>query len=138
MRADVGVMCGSSPEPEAVIRSAGISSRVRLQKCLDVSLDPLGQRRIGRRIVVGAGTEPGKRAAVVAVLVALFIFIIGIIVVSRRASLHEIGLRKILPYVDRPHSLAICIDQAAIGLAGEDHSGNTAEQHGKYKAAEQQ
>ena len=84
MRADSGVMCGSRPEPEAVIKPAGISSRFTVRVCrqerFDVRLDPLSQCRIGRRVVVGTGTEPGKLAAVVVVLVTLFILIIGVIV----------------------------------------------------------
>src|SRR5699024_455582 len=67
-----------------------------------------------------------------------FIFIIGVIVVSRRTTLHEIGLSEILSYICCPHSLAICIDQAAIGLPGENHCGNTVEQYRKYKTTEQQ
>ena len=112
--------------------------RVCLQKSLDVCFDPLGQSRIGGRVVVGTGTNPGERGAVTVVPVALFVLVVGVVVVSGRAPLHEIGLGELLAHMGGPHRLAVGIDQTAIGLTGKENRRNPAEQDRKHKAAEQQ
>ena len=106
----------------------GISSG---QELLNISLYPLRQSRVGRRVVVGAGAKARELTAIVVELVAVCILIIGIVVVCGGTALHKVRLREVLAHIGRADRLAVGGDKAAVCLAGEDHSGEAAQHHGE-------
>ena len=87
---------------------------------------------------MGAGSHPGKGAAVTVILLSLCVFIIGVVVIGGGAALHKIGRCELLADVFRANRLIVCIDQAPLCLGREYHSGNAREQDWKDNAAEKQ
>ena len=108
------------------------------QKRLDVGFHTLCQRRVAGRVIVGTGAQPRKFAAVVVEPAALFVCVIGVVVIGGGPPLHEIGLGELLSHQLRTHSLAVGGHQAAARLMREKQAGKAAQKHRKYKSAQKQ
>ena len=108
------------------------------QEFVDVALHALRQSGVGRAVVVGAGGHAGVLAAVVVELVALLIHRIGVVLVSGGAAAHEAGVSEVLAHVLGAHGLAVHIDDAAVGLAGEERLAHKRHDNRVDQTADQQ
>ena len=114
-----------------------IYAGIFLQKCLDVRLHAFGQRRIGRRVIVGTGTDSGKFRAVIVVQLPVLPFHIYIVMIRGGTAPHIIILGKFLADIFSAHRLPVDREQIPVCLVRENQGGQPCQQAGEQQAAAQ-
>ena len=136
-RGDVRVQSGTGSGQQIGGNILCLHSRILLQKIGEILLHPLGQSRIGGRIVLGAGSKTGKFTAVQIEPAAILIFCIDIVVISRRTAPEIAVADKLLPHMFRAEGLTVDCEQTAICLPGEQHPRQPCKQAGISKTTDQ-